>query len=52
VAGAAAGKSLSALARKVVSPEGIVPARNEPQASCGAPEAFRGEPILSEAKNW
>jgi hypothetical protein len=30
-------------ARRLVSPEGIVPAGNEPQASCRAPDDFRAK---------
>jgi len=36
----------------LVSPEGIVPASDEPKASRCVPEGFRGEPISSEARNW
>jgi hypothetical protein len=29
----------------LVSPEGIEPARNEPKASCGAPDDLRAKPL-------
>jgi hypothetical protein len=32
----------------MVSPEGIVPARNEPEASCGVPEGFGAKPSRAE----
>ena len=35
---------------KLVSPVGIEPARDEPKASCGVPDANRGEANPSSAK--
>src|SRR5688500_7737013 len=34
----------------MVSPEGIVPTRDEPKASRGAPEGFRVRPIRAHAR--